>query len=122
MNRWAHHKYTWSKPFTSVRHNWEIIGPGVGVNFHVSVSETPDYPDGAGLELHSGKPTGDCAPSQTDCWLLKTPCWHDGTSLYASEHLWPRIRDYLSVGDHETIFRILEREGNDRFFSPKDEG
>lgn len=26
-------------------------------------------------------------PSQADCWLLKGPCWHDGSSLFFSENL-----------------------------------
>lgn len=26
-------------------------------------------------------------PSQSECWLLKAPCWHDGSSLYFNESL-----------------------------------
>lgn len=26
-------------------------------------------------------------PSQPECWLLKAPCWHDGSSLYFNESL-----------------------------------
>lgn len=63
-----------------------------------------------GLELHSIYPKGDDAPDHIDCPLTGGRCWHDGTSLYASETLWPHIQPYLRDGDHETIFKILERE------------
>ena len=28
-------------------------------------------------------------PSHADCWLIGGHCWHDGTSLYFSEHIAP---------------------------------
>lgn len=119
MRRYAHHKYTWSKPFASVRHMWELVGPDGGLHFHVSL--TPNYEPSCGLEFHHRNKTGDEAPSQTNCWLVGGPCWHDGTSLYASETLWPRIEPMLRSGDHETIFRILEEEADDRFGYDKKE-
>lgn len=110
--RYRHHKYTWSKPFSSVRHQWEFVGPDGGMHFHAS-----EY-DGqwsCGLEIHYANKRGDDAPSQIRCWLLHARCWHDGTSLYAEESLWPLIQPYLKDGEHDKIFRILEREANDRF-------
>ena len=55
-------------------------------------------------------------PSQVPCWLLKVPCWHDGTSLYATDTLWPMVEGYLRGGEHEQIFRLLEWEA-DRVFA-----
>lgn len=120
MTRYRHHKYTWTKPFGSVRHNWEVVGPLGAVHFHVGITE--NYPPSAGLEFHHTEAfraksdyRTDDAPDHIDCPLTGGRCWHDGTSLYASEHLWPRIEDYLRAGDHERIFRVLEREADERF-------
>ena len=110
------HKYTWMKPFGSVRHSWELIGRWGGIHFHVSL--TPNFPPSCGLEVHNRQPAAyqnDDPPSQQQCWLLKCPCWHDGTSLYASETIWPIIEPMLRDGDHESIFRFLEREADSRF-------
>src|SRR3546814_5446238 len=50
-----------------------------------------------------------------NCWLIGGRCWHDGTSLYATDTLWPMIEAMLRTGDHETIFRVLEQEADTRF-------
>jgi hypothetical protein len=50
-----------------------------------------------GVEVHSPKPMydfGDGKPHHENCWLLKAPCWHDGSSLYFSENIEPMIRGY----------------------------
>lgn len=112
--KFRHHKYTWSKPFTSARHSWELVGPEGGVHFHVSTDEK--WGDSCGLEFHHTREAWkrrygrDEAPHHRDCPVLGEPCWHDGTSLYASEHVWPVVRPLLRSGDHEAIFRFLEGE------------
>lgn len=111
--RFGHHKYTWTKPFGSVRHCWELVGPEGGVHFHVSLIDK--YPPSCGLEFHHTKRNEDRAPGTTQCWLTGGPCWHDGTSLYASETLWPMVEPMLRSCDHELIFKVLEREYADRF-------
>ena len=113
MPRFSGHKYTWSKPFTTVRHQWELIGPNGGIHFHASGPHQGNW--ACGLEIHRSTPNGTDAPSQMKCWLLNAPCWHDGTSLYAEETLWPMIEVYLRTGEHETIFRFLEREYDTHF-------
>lgn len=116
MSRYRHHKYTWSKPFGSARHWWEFVGPDGAIHFHVSL--TDGYGPSCGLEIHRTTPAeyqrGD-APSHVDCPLTGGRCWHDGTSLYASETLWPMIEPMLRSGDHDAIFRVLEGEANGRF-------
>lgn len=102
------HMYKWEKPFGHVRHHWELRSQHGGVHFHVSIVE--NYDDSAGLELHSIYPQGDDAPDHINCPITGGRCWHDGTSLYATETLWPMIKHDLSKGDHEAIFRLLERE------------
>ncbi len=114
MMKYRHQKYTWEKPFGSVRHMWQLIGPRGGIHFAISLTE--GYSVSAGLEIHYREPLeSDRAPDQNPCWLLGCPCWHDGTSLYASETLWPLIEPMLKHGEHEAIFRVLEGEADRRF-------
>jgi hypothetical protein len=101
--KYAGHLYKWSKPFNHVNHHWELRSVHGAVHFHVSG-------DHAGLEMHSIYPHGDDAPHHVNCPLTGGRCWHDGTSLYATETLWPMIQPYLKSGEHEKIFSILETE------------
>lgn len=120
MPRFSHHKYTWTKPFGSVRHNWELVGPRGGINFHFSPIK--GYPPTAGLEFHhprSANAFPDSAPHFLNCPLLGEPCWHDGTSLYATETILPEVEAYLRDGEHELIFAMLERE-YDKHFKEKE--
>lgn len=108
-------KYTYSKPFSAVNHRWEIVGPKAAIHFNVSLYEDSTA---CGLEFHYFEPPDymkDYAPSHVDCVLTGGKCWHDGTSLYASETLWPRIEHHLRVGDHDKIFKILEMEYLEKF-------
>jgi len=117
MSRFRHHKYTYSNPFGSPRHCWELVGPEGGIHFHVSM--TKGYDPSCGLEFHhaarANYDTGR-APDHIKCPLIGEPCWHDGTSLYASEEIWPMVEPMLRNGDHEAVFRVLEGE-YDRHFS-----
>ncbi len=111
--KYKHHKYTWTRPFTSVRHCWELVGPNGAMHFHVSVMDDPKYDPSAGLEFHHIAGTG--APDHVNCPLTGGRCWHDGTSLYASEHVWPMVSHHLERGDHGKIFEILERIASEHF-------
>jgi len=114
MTKFMHHKYTWARPFTYVRHNWEFVGPDGGLNFHVSWNaDKGGFDASAGLEFHHLK--GEGAPHHTNCPLTGGRCWHNGTSLYASEWVWPMVKDYLNDGDHLQIFAFLEREYEKHF-------
>lgn len=116
MARFRHHKYTYSNLFGSPHHHWELVGPDGGIHFHVSL--TKGYDPSCGLEFHHAARARyrcDDAPDHVKCPLIGEPCWHDGTSLYASETVWPSIEPMLRSGDHETIFRHLEYE-YDRHF------
>lgn len=122
--RYRHHKYTWSKPFSSVRHCWQLVGPKGGIHFTANVDEK--YPTTCGLEIHYAaghvpEYLSSDAPGDTNCWLIGGRCWHDGTSMYATESLWPMIESWLRIGDHEAIFRCLEREADERFGAPASE-
>lgn len=109
-------RYIYSKPFSHAQHRWEIIGPNGGVHFHASIDPTDKYAPSCGLEFHYCEPPSymkDSAPSHVDCKLTGGRCWHDGTSMYATE-LWKRISLYLKCGDHESVFRILENEYSEK--------
>jgi hypothetical protein len=106
MADFRHHKYTWSKPLGSVHHRWELVCAQGAIHF--SASLTQGYGTTAGLEFHHL--TGEGAPDHVNCPLTGGRCWHDGTSLYAMESLWPQIEPMLQHGDHGGIFSILEWE------------
>lgn len=59
-----------------------------------------------GVELHSRTPTyhdADAGPDFEHCSALRGPCWHDGSSLAASEFAagWS--------GDDESVWMLLEQ-------------
>lgn len=114
--KYRHHKYTYTKDFGTPQHRWELVGPLGAVDFHVSLTE--GYSPSAGLEFHHSLRCNyrtNEAPDHVKCWLTGGPCWHDGTSLYATETLWPKIEMHLQTHDHDTIFKILEGEASNHF-------
>lgn len=114
MPKYAHHKYTYEKPYGYPRHNWSLIGQHGGLRFHATTM--PNHGPSCGLEIH--RFSGEGAPSHTPCHLLGAPCWHDGTSLYANETLWPLIEPFFEAGAHDAIFKLLEAEAT-RFMEAK---
>jgi hypothetical protein len=118
--RYNHHKYTWTNLFGSVQHDWRFSGLKGGLNFHASVG--PGRNPSCGLEFHSTTPLReDTAPDHLNCPVTGGRCWHDGTSLYATEHCWPIIESYLRSGSHDLIFKFLEHEADSRFYPKQDD-
>lgn len=121
--KFCDHKYTWQRPFYQVRHQWSFRGPQGGVSFHIcqwegegAAEKTQKFGGpSAGLEFHHNfDPTGGKeAAHHARCWLLEGPCWHNGTSLHATETLLPIIR-YM-MPDHSAIFHVLESEYESHF-------
>jgi hypothetical protein len=79
-------------------HTWWIKGESGGIHVWARTAECPGYPIEwiGGVEVHyANAPDGgwfdSTAPSQASCWLLDGPCWHDGSSLYFSERIAPRL-------------------------------
>ena len=67
--------------------------------------------------------SSDCAPNHLNCPVTGGRCWHDGTSIYASERVWPIVQSFLKSGEHDKIFLFLEREADCRFYTEnKEEG
>jgi len=81
---------------------WAVVGSLGGV--HVWAQRLPettlalgsglwDYPFYGGVEVHRRTPAeyDGSEPSHKECWLLDGPCWHDGSSLYFSDHMSPTL-------------------------------
>ena len=113
--RYKHHKYTWTNPYESVRHQWEFAGARGGIHFHVTLFKGSS-PTG-GLEYHYRTPPSHMVDEVPhNCWLIHGACWHEGTSLYATDTLWPMFEPMLKRGEHEKIFKILEEHADKMFY------
>lgn len=126
MSKFAGHTYTITmSPWGTVNHRWELRGPNGGIHFHVGINRESQYPPSAGLEIHRCEPAdyqqGE-DPHHINCPVTGGRCWHDGTSLYATETLWPMFEMWLKDGNHKFIFRSLEEEYEDRFSLRPDGG
>jgi len=94
-----------------------VVGQDGGVDFHVS--EAPAgyeavCPRTARLEIHRRAPADYQRGREADfatCWLLEAPCWCDGTTLYATEHLLP----LFDLGLDAAFWLVLEVEYLNRF-------
>ena len=121
-------EYKYSKPWGNPYHVWTVIGRHGAIHFHASDmgqkwadEHGRDERYSGGLEVHYRAPPSymeDQAPSQDKCWLIGCPCWHDGTSLYASETVIPFW--LCAPHDHERMFNFLIHDYEDRFM-PKAE-
>ena len=106
LTRRYRYKYTAGLFAGSWRYDYQIIGAKGGANLHISGPHNYDGLDhwSAGLELHSRTPLyEDRPPDHDECWLLKCPCWHDGTSSYAQDEFLPLFLQ----ADHHRIFRRM---------------
>jgi hypothetical protein len=58
----------------------------------------------------------------TYTWTSQFNCTkHNWESTYASERIWPIVKPMLRYGDHESIFKYLERIADEYFeqFNPE---
>jgi len=98
---------------------WACVGRAGAVHISIrpSTLRRSDGEDAfiGGLEVHSRKPFSysDPEPDHNDCWLLKGPCWHDGTSLYVSEVVIPFW--LVDPENNERMFKFLKRDYETRF-------
>jgi|GEM_PF-3016014 len=77
-------------------HTWWIKGGGNGVHIWARQCKSTQWGDEwiGGVECHFGTAPGWCdqsTPHHDKCWLIERPCWHDGSSLYFSERIAPRL-------------------------------
>lgn len=74
-------------------HQWSAVDQRGGVHVWIEETGIADYPHMGGFEVHWRSPPAWAEGKPADkenCWLLKGPCWHDGSSLWASEYWIPR--------------------------------
>ncbi len=112
-------KYEFSMEIHNPRHVWSVIGRHLAIHLHISDlgnllgKEACDRYSG-GIEIHYRQPPDymkDDAPSNDRCWLLKAPCWHDGSSLQVTERWIPHWLELRGAPDeHERMFALLEAE------------
>lgn len=105
----------------SYEKRWILVGTEGAVDFHVShaIAQFAYLGRTGGIEEHhrSRVPYMDEKPSHDNCWILNGPCWHDGSSLYASEVLIP----IFESGGESAIWIALRGEYISRFRSRQDE-
>lgn len=72
------------------------------------------YKDGfveymGGVEVHYATPPehADYCGHHDDCWLLKGPCWHDGSSLWFRENLADQMLRFGPDAMQERIYGEL---------------
>jgi hypothetical protein len=89
---------------------WIVVGKAGALDFHCSHAKNElsrRFDRIGGVEFHYRQPAhymGEDYASHEHCWILGGKCWHDGTSLRASEHWIP----LLERGGEEAVWRELE--------------
>jgi len=100
------YEVTWSA--SGPVHVWSLAGFHGGVHLHIHgyrTSPDEEYRWSGGVEAHRKSPPDYSEPpSHADCWLTGGLCWHDGTSLWATEHWIPR---FLRGEEPEKILQSL---------------
>ena len=84
-----------------------IVGSSMGIDFHFNDTNPSEVI--AGLEMHYRECpsylTGQ-SPFTDNCWLTGGVCYGDGTSIYATEWLYPLFKEM----GLEAFWPILEQE------------
>lgn len=78
---------------------WVVVGELGAIDFHCShahLEVSQRFGVTGGVEYHYRHPTeymgDDYSCTHEHCWMLSGKCWHDGTSLWASEHWIPMFK------------------------------
>ena len=114
-------KYEYQHQFGKPFHTWSLVGARGGVHLHITdygEDHERQYGDRyqGGIEIHYRTPPDymrDEPPSHDECWLLHTPCWHDGSSPQVSERWIPFWR--TAEHDHDRMFAMLAVDADHHF-------
>ena len=97
---------------------WAVVGSHGGIHIWAQrlPKETLDSDPGfwsysfyGGVEVHSRtRGEYDDEPTHENCWLLNAPCWHDGSSLYFSDHMSPTLNRLGLESDGATSYALAE--------------
>lgn len=95
-------------------HIWLLKGPRGGIHVHAFWATLPGWPSewSGGIEAHSPIPDPEYPQpaSQEHCWVIGTPCWHDGSSLEFSEQIAPYLPyegGSMDEGHHITVLQVM---------------
>lgn len=109
-DKYLHHKYIWARSGSLyVRHQWSLVGSLGGIEFHFLAKDYEDISSDnflCNLEFHHF--SGEGAPDHLKCSIIGGPCWHEWTTLYATENIWPKIKQHFIENNHPRIFKVLE--------------
>lgn len=97
------------------KHIWAVVGDQGAMHFWCEYIALVNRHVG-GIEVHyrESHEHAEGPPDNEDCWLLKGPCWHDGSSLWAEEYWIPMWKRGASHGE---ILNRLAAEYLKRFES-----
>lgn len=106
----THYRYTRKTPGAQAEHLWVVVTPRLSM--HLFVRDCGAEVQGSryygGIEQHWPRPPSwatDTLPTQTNCWIIGGDCWHDGSSLQASEYWIPRW--LRAPHDHDAMFAAI---------------
>jgi hypothetical protein len=87
---------------------WYVVGPAGAVHFHCTRNEDSFGERSGGVEFHYREDTKpgylNDASHHEDCWILRGACWHDGTSVWASDYWIPM---YESLGEQAVMEALV---------------
>ncbi len=120
LNRDYRQKYELlPRAWGNIMHVWSVETALGAVHLHITdygEDRSQHFVDrySGGVEYHWRYPPAHAphkAPDHTDCPYVHGVCWHDGTSMYASDYYVPMIENAGSIDSvHEMIFLSLERD------------
>lgn len=106
--------------FNDLKLNFAVVGPRGGIHYWTMTTVDKGWGRTGGIEMHSPVAMYSGQVTHGRCWLLGGDCWHDGSSLQATEY-WNPLFDRCNVSmDFEPLWRSLEGEYRQRF-ADKDE-
>lgn len=115
-------EYRYSRQFDRQVHRWIIAGARGALE--LCFRELNDGYFTGGIEQHWRSPPShmvDRPPSHSFCAVIWQPCWHDGSSLCATELWLPRWENIRGApGEHDQMFFLLRKQ-YEEWFQPKEE-
>jgi hypothetical protein len=98
--------YEWREAaWGTIYHSWFLVGPQGAV--HVHIAQSDKFEGGGGIECHWNeyRPEFARAPDHLECQVTKRPCWHDGSSMFVSDHIMPMLNiKRITADDHGIVF------------------
>ena len=106
-------------------HVWQLVCRRGAVHFHATEYDertrqhTKEKFSG-GVEFHyleAFAPDREERPYHQHCEILKQPCWHDGSSMMATDTFIPLIEHGVDSSVHSSVFARFRKYADDAFWS-----